>query len=134
MVKIKIILEMKVNMGQIIKNEAIKQGFSNSQLATRLNVKNTQNIDYDLKQEILSLDKLKLYSEILNHNFLQYYYEEEPYKTFREKENETFLREINELKNQLEEARKTIILQKAYLETQQELIETQRALIAQLNV
>ena len=46
----------------------------------------------------------------------------------------TFLREINELKNQLEEARKTIILQKAYLETQQELIETQRALIAQLNV
>lgn len=125
---------MKVNMGQIIKNEAIKQGFSNSQLATRLNVKNTQNIDYDLKQEILSLDKLKLYSEILNHNFLQYYYEEEPYKTFREKENETFLREINELKNQLEEARKTIILQKAYLETQQELIETQRALIAQLNV
>lgn len=134
MVKIKIILEMKINMGQIIKNEAIKQGFSNSQLATRLNVKNTQNIDYDLKQEILSLDKLKLYSEILNHNFLQYYYEEEPYKTFREKENETFLREINELKNQLEEARKTIILQKAYLETQQELIETQRALIAQLNV
>lgn len=125
---------MKINMGQIIKNEAIKQGFSNSQLATRLNVKNTQNIDYDLKQEILSLDKLKLYSEILNHNFLQYYYEEEPYKTFREKENETFLREINELKNQLEEARKTIILQKAYLETQQELIETQRALIAQLNV
>ncbi|UZJ65614.1 hypothetical protein OKW96_05360 [Sphingobacterium sp. KU25419] len=123
---------MKVHIGQIIKNEAIKQGFSNSQLATRLNVKNTQNIDYDLKQEILSLDKLKLYSEILNHNFLQYYYEEEPYKTFREKENETFLREINELKNQLEEARKTIILQKAYLETQQELIETQRALIAEL--
>lgn len=132
MVKSKNILVMEINIGDIIKKEAIKQNLSNSQLATKLNVKNTQNIDYDLKQDILSLDKLKLYSQALNHNFLQYYYNEEPYKTLRKKENEIFLNEINELKSQLGDANKTINLQESHLKTQQELIETQRALIAEL--
>lgn len=132
MVKSKNILVMKINIGDIIKKEAIKQGLSNSQLATKLNVKNTQNIDYDLKQNILSLDKLKLYSKALNHNLLQYYYNEEPYKAFRERENETLLNEINELKSQLKDANKTIDLQESHLKTQQELIETQRALIVEL--
>ena len=123
---------MGINIGDIIKKEAIKQGLSNSQLATKLKVKNTQNIDYDLKQDILSLDKLKLYSKALNHNLLQYYYNEEPYKTLRKKENEIFLNEINELKSQLKDANKTIDLQESHLKTQQELIETQRVLIAEL--
>jgi len=132
LVKSKNILVMEINIGDIIKKEAIKQGLSNSQLATKLKVKNTQNIDYDLKQDILSLDKLKLYSKALNHNFLQYYYNEEPYKTLRKKENEIFLNEINELKSQLGDANKTIKLQESHLKTQQELIETQRVLIAEL--
>ena len=132
LVKSKNILVMEINIGDIIKKEAIKQGLSNSQLATKLKVKNTQNIDYDLKQDILSLDKLKLYSKALNHNLLQYYYNEEPYKTLRKKENEIFLSEINELKSQLKDANKTINLQESHLKTQQELIETQRALIAEL--
>ncbi|MEN5055733.1 hypothetical protein [Sphingobacterium kitahiroshimense] len=123
---------MKINIGDIIKREASKQGISNSLLATKLNAKNPQNIDYDLKQEILSLDKLRLYSEVLNHNFLQYYYNEEPYKTFRERENEAFLSEIKKLKEQLEDANKTISLQESHIKTQQELIETQRALIVKL--
>jgi len=124
---------MTVNIGSIIKNVADDQNLSQSQLATLIDDVQ-QNVGNDYKRPTLKIDRIFQYSKALNHNFLQYYYEEEPYKTFREKENETFLREINELKNQLEEARKTIILQKAYLETQQELIETQRALIAQLNV
>lgn len=124
---------MTVNIGSIIKNVADDQNLSQSQLATLIDDVQ-QNVGNDYKRPTLKIYRIFQYSKALNHNFLQYYYEEEPYKTFREKENETFLREINELKNQLEEARKTIILQKAYLETQQELIKTQRALIAQLNV
>ncbi|WP_400261923.1 hypothetical protein ACFX5U_20440 [Sphingobacterium sp. SG20118] len=123
---------MEIHIGEIIKTEAKRQGLSNVHLFEITKVKNPQNIDYDLKQKVLPLDKLELYTKALNHNFLKYYYEEEPFKTFREEENKTFLAEISLLNEQVEEANKTVAMQEYHLKTQQELIETQRALIAEL--
>ena len=78
---------MTVNIGSIIKNVADDQNLSQSQLATLIDDVQ-QNVGNDYKRPTLKIDRIFQYSKALNHNFLQYYYEEEPYKTFREKENE----------------------------------------------
>lgn len=122
---------MAINIGSIIKKVADDQNLSQSQLATLIDDVQ-QNVGNDYKRPSLKIDRIFQYSKALDHNFLQYYYDEEPYKTFRERENEALLNEINELKSQLEDANKTIDLQESHLKTQQELIETQRALIAEL--
>ncbi|MEN5376513.1 hypothetical protein [Sphingobacterium kitahiroshimense] len=122
---------MTINIGFIIKKVADDQNLSQSQLATLIDDVQ-QNVGNDYKRTSLKIDRIFQYSKALNHNFLQYYYNEEPYKTFRERENEAFLSEIKELKEQLEDANKTISLQESHIKTQQELIETQRALIVKL--
>lgn len=124
---------MAINIGSIIKKVADDQNLSQSQLATLIDDVQ-QNVGNDYKRPSLKIDRIFQYSKALDHNFLQYYYDEEPYKTFRERENEALLNEIKELKSQLKDANKTIDLQESHLKTQQELIETQRALITQLKV
>lgn len=122
---------MAINIGSIIKKVADNQNLSQSQLATLIDDVQ-QNVGNDYKRPSLKIDRIFQYSKALDHNFLQYYYDEEPYKTLRKKENEIFLNEINELKSQLGDANNTIKLQESHLKTQQELIETQRVLIAEL--
>lgn len=124
---------MAINIGSIIKKVADDQNLSQSQLATLIDDVQ-QNVGNDYKRPSLKIDRIFQYSKALDHNFLQYYYNEEPYKTFRERENEAFLSEIKELKEQLEEANKTVAMQESHLKTQHELIETQRALIVQLKI
>ncbi len=122
---------MDINIGSIIKKVADDQNLSQSQLATLIDDVQ-QNVGNDYKRPSLKIDRIFQYSKALDHNFLQYYYDEEPYKAFRERENEALLNEINELKSQMKDANKTINLQESHIKTQQELIETQRALIAEL--
>lgn len=122
---------MNIDIGSLIKTEAENQNLSQGQLAALIGDAQ-QNVGNDYKRPSLKIDRIFQYAKALNHNFLQYYNDEEPYKAFRERENEAFLNEIKELKEQLEEACKTISLQESHLKTQQELIETQQALIAEL--
>lgn len=124
---------MKIHIGDIIKREAKNQGVSNARLMEEIKVKNPQNIEYDLKQETLSIQKLALYSSALNHNFLKYYTELEPFRSFCENENNTSLEKINSLKEQLDQANRTISMQEETIQTQKDLIDTQKALIESLS-
>lgn len=124
---------MRIHIGEIIKAEAKSQGVSNARLMEEISVKNSQNIEYDLKQETLSIQKLALYTSALNHNFLKYYTDLEPFKSFYEKENNTSLDEVEALKEKLAQASSTISFQEETIQTQKELIATQKALIASLS-
>ncbi len=120
---------MEIHIGDIIKREAKNQGVSNARLMEEIKVKNSQNIEYDLRQETLSIQKLALYTSALNHNFLKYYTDLEPFKSFYENETNTSLHEIESLKEQLNQAKQMIAIQKETIKTQKELISTQKALI-----
>ncbi|MGB3063018.1 hypothetical protein [Sphingobacterium thalpophilum] len=124
---------MKIHIGDIIKREAKNQGISNARLMEEIKVKNSQNIEYDLKQETLSIQKLALYTAALNHNFLKYYTDLEPFRSFYENENNTSLEKINFLKEQLDQANRTISMQEETIQTQKDLIDTQKALIESLS-
>src|SRR5690606_36864333 len=98
-----IFVKMSLHIGSIIKKIAKNNGYSQGELAEKINAENAQNVEYDYRQENLPIDKLALYSAALEHNFLQYYYEMEPFKTYRQKELESYLSQIDSLTNQLQE-------------------------------
>lgn len=127
---------MPVHIGNIIKEEAQGQGLTSSQVAERINVKNAQNVDYDYKKESLPLDKILLYAEALNKNFIAHYYDKEPLKTYRAQEFAAWQSKIDELQEKLNQAEKliaakeeTIAAQNETITTQKEFIETQQRLI-----
>ncbi len=127
---------MSIHIGNIIKEEAQGQRLSSSQVADLIEVKNYQNVDYDYKKESLSIDKILKYSEALNKNFIAYYYDEEPLKTYREQEFAEWQGKIDELQEKLDQAEKllaakeeTIAAMTETVTTQKELIEAQRKLI-----
>lgn len=124
---------MKIHIGDIIKREAKNQGVSNARLTEEIKVKNSQNIEYDLKQETLSIQKLALYTSALNHNFLKYYTDLEPFRSFYENDNNASLEKINSLKEQLDQANRTISMQEETIQTQKELIATQKLLVKALS-
>lgn len=128
---------MSINIGKIIRAEMKEQGLSSAQLIEEIQVKNAQNIDYDLKLEALPIDKVALYSSALNRNFLKCYNEIEPFKSFYEadiKEIEKPLKdEIEKLKNKLAESQLTISIQQETILTQKQLINTQAMLIEKEN-
>ncbi|WP_286862915.1 MULTISPECIES: hypothetical protein [Sphingobacterium] len=124
---------MKIHIGDIIKREAKNQGVSNARLTEEIKVKNSQNIEYDLKQETLSIQKLALYTTALNHNFLKYYTDLEPFRSFYENDNNASLEKINSLKEQLDQANRTISMQEETIQTQKELIATQKLLAKALS-
>ena len=120
---------MTIHIGDIIKEEAKNQGLSLGQVADKIKAKSPQNIDYDYGRESLPIDKILLYSAALNKNFLIYYYDEEPLKTYREQEIAEWQSKIDELQEKLNQAEKLLAAKEETIVTQKELIETQRKLI-----
>lgn len=120
---------MPVHIGNIIKEEAQSQGLTSLQVAEKINVKNSQNVDYDYRKESLPIDKIFLYSKVLNKNFIAYYYDEDPLKTYREQELAEWQSKIDELQEKLNQAEKLLAAKEDTIATQKELIETQRKLI-----
>ncbi len=124
---------MKIHIGDIIKREAKNQGVSYTRLMEEIKVKNSQNIEYDLKQETLPIQKLALYTSALNHNFLKYYTDLEPFRAFYEEETKISLDEIESIKEQLNQLERIIAAQEETIQTQKELISTQKALIESIS-
>ncbi len=123
---------MSLHIGSIIKKIAKKNGYSQGELAEKINAKNAQNVEYDYRQESLPIEKLALYSAALEHNFLQYYYEMEPFKTYRQQEIEVYLSQINELTIRLRELDRLIYAKEETTEYQKQVIEAQKELIEKL--
>ncbi|QRQ61214.1 helix-turn-helix transcriptional regulator [Sphingobacterium multivorum] len=121
-----------MNIGQKIKEIADKKNLSQKMVGDLINEKQ-QNVGNDYKKSSLSFDKLLIYSKALDHNFIQYYYNDEPFKSYREEEYKQWDEKINSLKEQFDQANRLISMQEETIQTQKELIYTQKALIESLS-
>ncbi len=121
-----------MNIGEKIKEIADKKNLSQKMVGDLIN-ENQQNVGNDYKKFSLSFDKLLTYSKALDHNFIQYYYNDEPFKTYREEECKQWDEKIDSLEEQLDQANRLISLQEETIQTQKELISTQKELIESLS-
>ncbi|MGJ1537609.1 hypothetical protein ACR784_21545 [Sphingobacterium multivorum] len=121
-----------MNIGQKIKEIADKKNLSQKMVGDLINEKQ-QNVGNDYKKSSLSFDKLLIYSKALDHNFIQYYYNDEPFKSYREEEYKQWDEKITSLKEQFDQANRLISMQEETIQTQKELISTQKALIESLS-
>lgn len=122
---------MYVNIGAEIQRVAKEQRFSQEKVANLIG-ESQQNISNDYKRESLSIVRLLKYSQALNHNFLQYYYEVEPLKSYREEELNVYKEQINALTKQLEEIKAVLGAKEEATTYQKQLIDTQDRLIKEL--
>ena len=84
-----------------------------------------QSFYKNLKKTSLNSDLILRYCVVFNRNFFAHFYEEEPLKSFQQKEIEGWNAKIAIVQRNLDDAQKLI-------ETKDELLETQRKLIAEL--
>src|SRR5690606_6113897 len=119
---------MKIHLGKEIESIAKERGLSQSKVADLIGEKQ-QNVGNDYKKESLPMEKILQYSKALNKNFVAYYYDEEPLKTFRDREFADLREKINTLQARLDQAENLLTSKDEIISAQKELIETQRKLI-----
>lgn len=87
---------MPVHIGQILESVANQKGFTQKQLSKLIN-KHEKTVRDIYTREFVSFDYLVIFSRILNTDFLKYYYEEEPLKSFRDEQEAKTKNEIQRL-------------------------------------
>ncbi|MEN5057153.1 hypothetical protein [Sphingobacterium kitahiroshimense] len=115
---------MSEKIGQIIKRVATSKGLSQSQFGEKIN-RTKQAVAGIYKRSTIDIELLKVISVQLDHDFLEYYYESEPFKTFRALKEKEWEQKINILENELASKDKLI-------EKNEELLLLQRKYIAEL--
>ncbi|MBE8722153.1 helix-turn-helix domain-containing protein [Sphingobacterium pedocola] len=115
---------MKEKIGQIIKQVATSKGLSQKQFGDKIN-RTKQAVANIYKRSTIDIELLKVISEQLDHDFLDYYYEDEPFKTFRDLKVKEWEEKINTLVGELNSKDKLI-------EKNDEILLLQRKYIAQL--
>jgi len=115
---------MQEKIGQIIKRIAISRGLSQKQFGEKIN-RTKQAVANIYKRSTIDIELLKVISEQLDHDFLEYYYEEEPFKTYRDQLVNEWEQKINSLTTELS-------LRDKLIEKNEEILLLQRKYIAQL--
>ncbi|HEX5149990.1 MAG TPA: helix-turn-helix transcriptional regulator [Parafilimonas sp.] len=98
---------MTVNIGEIIKTKALEKNLSQEKLGRLIN-KTKQNVNDIFKRKSIDTDLLLKLCEVLQYNFFEHYYDEEPLKSMRNEEFETFKKLIGELTKSNEQKDDTI--------------------------
>lgn len=120
-----------MHIGTELRRIATGQGLSQTAVADRIGDKQ-QNVGNDYKKRSLTFERMLRYSDALNHDFFQYYNNEEPYKSFRDQEHAKFREEIDDLKNRIDQLNKLLTSNEETIQTQKKLIHTQQTLIEKL--
>ncbi|WP_104384692.1 helix-turn-helix transcriptional regulator [Sphingobacterium sp. HMA12] len=115
---------MKINIGQIIKRVATEQGISQKQLGDKIN-KTKQGVASIYRRSTIDIELLKEIALVLNHDFLSYYYQDAPFKVFKELEVSNWEQKVDDLNEQIN--LKDILLGK-----NEEILLLQRKYIAEL--
>ncbi|WP_312362424.1 hypothetical protein [Sphingobacterium sp.] len=115
---------MGEKIGQIIKRVATSKGLSQSQFGEKIN-RTKQAVAGIYKRSTIDIELLKVISVQLDHDFLEYYYESEPFKTFRDLKESKWAQKVNILENELASRDKLI-------EKNEEILLLQRKYIAEL--
>lgn len=115
---------MTKDIGQLIKEVAENQGLSQQQFGKKIN-RTKQGAANIYKRSTIDTELLRGITGALNHDFFAYYYEEEPLKSFREKEIAEWTAKIDNLNREL--STKDQLLAK-----NEEILSLQRKYIAEL--
>lgn len=118
-------------IGHKIEEVAEKKDIDHIRLAELIG-DSKENVIIDFEQKSISIDKLLAYSEVLKHNFIQYYYSKEPLKIYRDEEFKELAEKLEKLRSDLENANNKISSQQQIIESKNELISTQKLLIETL--
>lgn len=118
------ICSMREKIGQIIKQIVTSKGLSQRQFGEKIN-RTKQAVASIYKRSTIDIELLKVISEQLNHDFLEYYYEDEPFKTFRDLKEREREQKINILKNE-------IVSKDKLIEKNEEIFSLQKKYITEL--
>ena len=89
---------MSIHIGQIIKERVTEKRLSQEALGKMINT-TKQNVGNIYKRRSIDTQLLLKLCVVLEYNFFEVYYSEEPLKTMRQKEIEAFNNEIKALQN-----------------------------------
>ena len=89
---------MSIHIGQIIKERVTEKRLSQEALGKMINT-TKQNVGNIYKRRSIDTQLLLKLCVVLEYNFFEVYYSEEPLKTMRQKEIEAFNNEIKVLQN-----------------------------------
>lgn len=115
---------MDEKIGQTIKRIATSKGLSQSQFGEKIN-RTKQAVAGIYKRSTIDIELLKVISEQLEHDFLEYYYEEEPFKAFRDLKEKELEQKVSMFENEL-------ISKDKLIEKNEEILLLQRKYIAEL--
>jgi len=111
-------------IGRLIEEESKKQGYSQSTFAKAIH-KSKQGVASIFRRSNIDIELLKQITQVLNIDFFAKLYEDEPLKAFKENE-------VQEWQEKLYQLNIIIDNKNEALSQKQELIETQRKLINEL--
>jgi transcriptional regulator with XRE-family HTH domain len=89
---------MSIHIGQLIKEKVTEKRLSQEALGKMINT-TKQNVGNIYKRRSIDTQLLLKLCVVLEHNFFEAFYSEEPLKTMRQKEIEAFTNEIKTLQN-----------------------------------
>lgn len=112
---------MSVEIGAIIKKILKSQGLTQKKLGILIN-RHDKTVAGILNRKTIDTALLLAISNALQHDFFQYYYANEPLKSFREAELSSLHKEIEVAKNTIIEKESFIITQTKYLSTLEDYI------------
>ncbi|HCX57425.1 MAG TPA: hypothetical protein DHU90_12750 [Sphingobacterium sp.] len=115
---------MEISIGQIIKKVATEKGFSQQQLGDKIN-KTKQGVASIYRRTTIDIELLKEIALVLNHDFLAYYYNEDPFKVFKNLEISSWEQKLSDLNEQMN-------LKDTLLEKNEEILLLQRKYITEL--
>ncbi|HEX6180553.1 MAG TPA: hypothetical protein VFZ47_04865 [Chitinophagaceae bacterium] len=98
---------MSIHIGQIIKERVTEKRLSQEALGKMINT-TKQNVGNIYKRRSIDTQLLLKLCVVLEYNFFEVYYSEEPLKTMRQKEIEAFNNEIRALQNNIRQRDETI--------------------------
>jgi len=115
---------MAISIGLLIKEVAQGKGLSQKQFGEKIN-RTKQGVASIYRRSTIDTELLRDITEELDHDFFAYYYEQEPLKSFREKEIAEWTTKIDDLNQELS-------LKDQLLAKNEEILSLQRKYIAEL--
>jgi transcriptional regulator with XRE-family HTH domain len=93
---------MSIHIGQIIKEKVTEKRLSQEALGKMINT-TKQNVGNIYKRRHIDTELLLKLCIVLEYNFFEVFYTEEPLKSMRGKETDVFTAEINRLKHTIQQ-------------------------------
>lgn len=121
---------MGIHIGSKIEEVAKLHGLGPTELSKKLNT-TRENIYNIFAREIVDAPLLLLCCKVLNHDFFKYFYEEDPLNSFRLAETQMWQAKLDVVKEDRDQLKYLIDVQKELIETQRDDLHHIKTLLAE---